>query len=166
MKLCPAQLAVTGIKTFVGRILWKCLEMEGCLGNQTAMIGKSTVISSPAISPELNSVTVRDWAQGPPSRWRRKTEAALGNSNWTQRIYDIWYGRLFSCFVSIFLLCGYIGVRRRAWAIASYVCVYTNSPWSICCVPQWSVFHKLLLSSHHRLHWGLQSAAHSLECAE
>lgn len=65
-------------------------------------MGNKSLINSPAISQEVNNVMVSAGAWGSFFCWHRKAEAASGDSNWTQRIPDIWAGRLFSCFVSTF----------------------------------------------------------------
>lgn len=76
------------------------------------MMGSRALINSPVISPEVNSVLVCGWERGLLFRWHRKAESASGDSNWTQRITDIWAGRIFSCFVSILFLCGYVGLSK------------------------------------------------------
>lgn len=105
--------------------------------------GAGPLINKPAISPEVNSAMVHDWIWGLLFRWHRESaEAAAGDSNWTQRICDIWAWRIFSCFVSTLLLCGYVGVSETEGVSRYVVCVwvYIDLCCSICSSLQWSFF--------------------------
>lgn len=125
-----------------------------------------------ALSLAAQGWAVLQYVTGPggaPFRWQRKAEAASGDSNWTQRMSDVWPERVFSFFLIWFLLCGTVGVSQtESVKVQGGVCLFVHidlrcNIWSF---PHWSFIHTTLGLSRYWLPRGLQPALRGWECAD